>query len=90
MERIFSSRLNREAPAEREEWPTECLQLLLYTLTNDGSVRTRRAAMKVLEAAQARPLIPYPLKCGQFRGILNEQPPCADLGFRVINILQDR
>ena len=40
-------------------WPPQAADLLLYTLTNDPSIRARRAAMKTLKAAQVRlyPLI---------------------------------
>ena len=37
-------------------WPPQAADLLLYTLTNDPSIRARRAAMKTLKAAQVRPL----------------------------------
>ncbi|CAL5220023.1 g1969 [Coccomyxa viridis] len=33
-------------------WPAQAADLLLYTLTNDPSIRARRAAMKTLKAAQ--------------------------------------
>jgi len=35
-------------------WPPQAADLLLYTLTNDPSIRARRAAMKTLKAAQVR------------------------------------
>ena len=35
------------------KWPPLAADLLLYTLTNDPSIRARRAAMKALQAAQA-------------------------------------
>ena len=34
------------------QWPPLAVDLLLYTLTNDPSIRARRAAMKALQAAQ--------------------------------------
>ena len=34
-------------------WPKRAADLLLYTLTNDPSIRARRAAMRTLRAAQA-------------------------------------
>ena len=36
---------------EQQGLPEEALRLLLYALTNDGSVRVRRAAMAVLKQA---------------------------------------
>ena len=38
---------------DAEAFPAEALQLVLYTLSNDGSVRVRRAAMAVLKQANA-------------------------------------
>ena len=35
-------------------WPPQAADLLLYTLTNDPSIRARRAAMKTLKAAQVQ------------------------------------
>jgi len=35
-------------------WLPQAADLLLYTLTNDPSIRARRAAMKTLKAAQVR------------------------------------
>ena len=34
------------------QWPSAAVDLLLYTLTNDPSIRARRAAMKALQAAR--------------------------------------
>lgn len=35
-------------------WPPQAADLLLYTLTNDPSIRARRAAMQTLKAAQVQ------------------------------------
>ncbi len=42
-------------------WPAQAADLLLYTLTNDPSIRARRAAMKTLKAAQVHH--PHALRC---------------------------
>jgi hypothetical protein len=40
-----------QGAGEQQGVPEEALRLLLYALTNDGSVRVRRAAMAVLKQA---------------------------------------
>lgn len=42
-------------------WPAQAADLLLYTLTNDPSIRARRAAMKTLKAAQVH--CPHTFRC---------------------------
>ena len=37
--------------SEAAKWPDQALELLLYTLTNDGSVRVRRKAISTLQVA---------------------------------------
>ena len=59
MEQCTSHSRPRKAPADAgsmdaAQWPDEALQPLLYSLTNDGSVRVRRKAMAALESAQVR------------------------------------
>lgn len=56
-----SSSSENEEDASRDDrsdvstltWPKRAADLLLYTLTNDPSIRARRAAMRTLRAAQA-------------------------------------
>ena len=43
---------NEAADGSALTWPAQAADLLLYTLTNDPSIRARRAAMKTLKAAQ--------------------------------------
>ena len=42
-----------QAHGDAFQWSPLAADLLLYTLTNDPSIRARRAAMKALQAAQA-------------------------------------
>ncbi len=39
---------------EAAQWPDQALEPLLYTLTNDGSVRVRRKAISTLKIAVVR------------------------------------
>ena len=41
-----------QAHGDAFQWPPLAVDLLLYTLTNDPSIRARRAAMKALQTAQ--------------------------------------
>lgn len=52
---------------EVEGLPEEALQLLLYALTNDGSIHVRRAAMTVLEQVDRSSFAPQCLRECQSR-----------------------